>query len=243
MDEARVKGIEIRDLISNWGLFKGNKISENHYRLWLEQFDDVFQQRLIYKLSSNLKFYDEVEIQSKLSNLFRKIQKANKKRIGTKTIYTDEKTTGRKLMNRKRNNYLVSYVDGPGKSGAYYAKKFADNNNINSHNVTTPDSLFKKLGQSDNIDSIVFVDDFIGTGDSISSNLSKFLKSNSDYLMKFEKLSIDIAIIVGFSDTKHKIESSLSKYFENVSIHIEDILNESDKAFSEQSRMLSLIHI
>lgn len=239
-EEARVKAIEIRDLVNSWGNYKGKKVNENDFRRWLEQFDDHFQQRFIFKLTSNLKFYDEVEVQSKLTSLFRKIQKKNKNLKGTKTIYTGEKTTGRSLQRLKRNNFLVSYVDGIGKSGAYYAKKFADENNINSRYVMEPSKVFSKLSQLKNgIDSIIFVDDFIGTGNSINTNLTKFLNDNIDFLHNFPDLTIHIAIIVGYSDSKYRIESSLSNVFSNLYIHIEDILNDSDMTFSDQSRIFA----
>ena len=234
-EEARVKTAEIKKLLVNWGPYKGKSISIEEFRAWNNQFETVFHQRMAFTLADNIKLYTNVEIDSILSSLYKKISASIRQRIGKRIIYAGTKT-GKQLKKEKRKNLVVSYLDGPGKSGAEYAKKFADCNNILSKMVVEQKEVHTLLLDEDNkIDALIFIDDFIGTGKSLVSNFKSFYKNN-EVIFQDQNLLVHIATIAGFHDSKAYVESQLTELYSSVWVHTEDLLGEADKIFSDKSK-------
>lgn len=225
-EQLRVKHEEINLVAKSWSVYKGKEITTDIIREWLEQFDGLENQRHMFKILENLKFYTNNEIREKMEDLFREVRKEIRK---------EEKERFIKENQKKRDDILVSYLDqNPAKSGAEYAKVFVEANNIYKDNSTVISKLEKKLKENKNLNALVFIDDFIGSGNSIIENL-KELDLNYKDIITERKLIVIIGVITGYLDGKNSIE----KYAENlnfpVRIKIIDPLDKSNRCFDNDS--------
>lgn len=220
-EEAYVKSDEIIEMISNWGFYQGRRVTEDKVRAWLEQFGDYFNQRLMFKILQGLKFYSEDLIRSKMKEAHGIVKRGLIRRI----------ESGK----RKRDDIIISYIDSPGKSGGgRYAKLYADENGIYYENVVERSKLGDVIHGNPNIQAIVFIDDFIGTGSSVQGYFEK-LVTEYEKVLKESDLKIFFIAITGFQEGQKKIEELLEKYKLPVEIHICDPLDDSAKCFSDSS--------
>jgi hypothetical protein len=220
-EDNRIKSQEIVDLVDSWSVYKGIKITEDRVRIWLEQFGDNFNQRLIFDLIKGLKFYSNSIIRTKMREIYG---------IITRNITIN-------FSGRKVNNILISYIDGPGKSGAAYAKLFADENKIYSDYVIAKNSILEKITNSQNCDALIFVDDFIGTGDSASNYFNKI---NEEIWKTVRKKNIGVFFltICGFQEGKNNLYKLISSNKLPIEIYICDEFDETQKVFSDCSKLI-----
>ena len=115
-EEDFVKSKELSELTKSWGTYKGDKVNEDSVRSWMSQFGDNSNQRLAFNILKGLKFYNYSFIRESLEASFNIIQKGIKSQI--------------KRGDKTRKDIIVSYLDEPAKSGAHYAKLFADENKV-----------------------------------------------------------------------------------------------------------------
>ena len=231
-EEASVKSDEIKSVLKNLKSYKGGAISIEDVRKWLDQFDDVFDQRLMFKLLENFKLYNELEIREKLSNLFTMIRRDLNKKGNVRVLDPKKK---------KRDDILVTYLDkSPAKGATYFAKIFADENNIYAENVCSPEFIEKKIIEKNTINCIVIIDDIIGTGNTIISNTKEYFDSTLVDIIKERNIPIYISVITGFLPSKEKIETEISLFIESdLNIFIADVLSSQDKCFSLQAQIFA----
>ena len=225
-EQITIKSDEINLLSKSWQSYKGKEISTDIIREWLEQFESIEDQRCIFKLLENTKLYTNNEVREKMEDLFRlvknEIKSADKARLIEK---------GR----LKRDDILVSYLDqNPVKSGAEYAKIFVEANNIYKDNSTNPDKLEKKLVEFSNINALVFIDDFIGTGNSIIENIEPIILNHKERIEE-KNIIVIIGVITGFQEAKHKVEVFAKKNNMRIKLFLLDPLDESNKCFNVNS--------
>jgi len=221
-EEAFITSEEISKVVQKWGHFKGQKKSEDSVRMWLNQFGNNVNQRLMFKILSNIHFYSASRIRAKLMEGHGIISRGLTQKIG--------------LKKRKRNDILVSYLDSPGKSGGgIYAKLYADENNIYVKNVIEKNRIEDFIHKHEGLKALVFIDDFIGTGESIMAGFSE-LNELCGNILKEINLKIYFIAICGFQEKKIKIEKLLDEIGLLANLHICDPLDEGDKCFSESSR-------
>ncbi len=222
----KVSSKEINLLSQSWPNYRGNKVTNEDVRSWLEQFGGFEEQRCIFGLLSNLKIYNTSEIREKMEELFHEVRKEIAK--NQKIVYLEQG----KL---KRDDIIVSYLDkNPVKSGAEYAKIFVEVNNIYKDNSTNPDRINKKLLDLKNINALVFIDDFIGSGNSIIENLKPILNENRE-ILKEKNIIIIIGVITGFEDAKHRILKFVKTENILLEVRLLDPLSNSDKCFDDNS--------
>lgn len=224
--EYHVKSSEITNLISSWGSYNGIRINEENLRTWLQQFGDVKNQRVMFSLLKQLKFYSADTIRIKMKEAYGIIERSIQKKIR----YFEPN------FNSDINSHiLVSYLDKIGKSGAYYAKLFADENHIHHESVIEKNLIQNRIMKNSNIKSLVFIDDFIGTGFSAMEFLSDLLHDEvlTSYL-KEKDIDINFVSVSGFSQGKEYIKNNV-KFGIKLDINICDPLSESDRIFSESS--------
>lgn len=231
-EEARVKTEDIGNVLKNLKSYKGNIITISDIRKWLDQFDDVFDQRLMFKLLENFKLYNELEIREKLSNLFTMIRR-DLNRKGNIRILDPKK--------KKRDDMLVTYLDkSPAKGATYFAKIFADENNVYAENVCSPEFIEKRIVEKSTINCIVIIDDIIGSGNTIITNMKEYFDNSLLEIIKERNIPIYISVITGFLSSKEKIEAELSLFIESdFDIFIVDVLDFQDKCFSLQAQIFA----
>jgi hypothetical protein len=83
----------------------------------------------------------------------------------------------------RRRDVIITYVDGEGKSGYSYAPIFAEANRIAGDCIFPPGEfaarMAKHLKSGGSVEAIVIVDDLVGTGRSLLTNIAKFFDLNS----------------------------------------------------------------
>jgi len=242
-EKARIQEEELINLVNRWGIYKGREITTDKIRSWLNQFGSNKEQRLVFKILENLKFYSQSLIRQKMSEakeiVFRKLVR-----------YKKEKQ-------KKIGNILVSYLDRAGKSGSYLARLFVEENDIYKDNLISREKIKDKLmeiSNDNNAYALVIVDDFIGTGNALCEYLEELNNECGEILRdliskdvevteaeKVKKLQLHCIAVCGFTDAKSKIENKLNEIGIPASINICDPLNDEDKIFNEKSRIFNNI--
>ena len=235
-EQARVTSEEIRQLVGKWGVYKGREITDNLVRMWLNQFEDNKKQRLMFKILQNIKFYTSSNVRAKLKEAHDIVKRG--------LIW---KIKGRQ---KKRSDILISYLDQPGKSGALLVKIYRDENLIYYENVIEKYNITKELVKKSKRESpfaLVFIDDFIGTGNSACDYFKEIVKEHGKILKRLSqepsesenvpKLKIYFITICGFQKAQAKIEKVLNELGILAEVHVCDPLTEADKAFSSKSKI------
>lgn len=227
-DEMRVTSQEILEVTNKWRTYQGSEITSEKVLVWLNQFESAYSQRLMFKILQNLKFYNEILIREKMETLFVEVQKKLRQKNIDRIM---------EIGKIKRSDIMVSYMDkSPSKSGPEYAKKFVEVNNIYYENAVEPNRLVEKI--TENVKVLVFIDDFIGTGQTLIENIDPLLTE-----LKSKNLLDDLVIVVGyitgFQNSSTSAETKLFKKGFDVSVRILDPLNNSNKAFDEDSNIFT----
>ncbi len=225
-EEAYVRPEEIIKLVSTWELYlyRGQAITDDKVRAWLNQFGENSKQRLMFKILQKVRFYQEHPIKIKMKQCERVVnQGLVRKYVGKQ---------------KKRSDILISYLDSPGKSGSSYAKIYADVNEIFYKNVIERGCICKEITERKEIQALVFIDDFIGTGNSACEYFEELANECAD-ILKERDLKIFFLVVCGFREAQELVEEKLIELNLDVKIHICDPLDESAKVFSEKSTIFS----
>lgn len=218
-DEIRVKPSEVRDLVAKWGIYKGQAMTEDRVRAWLEQFGaDFRKQRLMFRLLTGLRFYNSALIRAKMREAHSRL-----------TAGINWSTEG-----KKRADILVSYIDAPGKSGSFYAKLYADENEIYYKEIVEQHEIENRL-ISGKYSILLFVDDMFGTGLTAQTGVKTLLEPMAE-VIRSKNIRVCFSSICAFRDAKIRIESSLNQITENSKVYISELLTDSDRAFHESSK-------
>ena len=106
----------------------------------------------MFKLLMKLKYFDEDQIRQRLATL--------------------QQIVGRDVAFRyagkvpRLHDIIVTYLDGPGKSGFQYAKLYGEENKIFFENIQEPPRALKSARNDVGVKALIFIDDFLGTGQS-----------------------------------------------------------------------------
>jgi len=221
-EEDFVQSKELSELINKWGTYKGDKVNEDSVRSWLSQFGDNTNQRLAFNILKGLRFYNYSFIRESLEASFNIAQKGIKSQI--------------KKGDKTRKDIIVSYLDEPAKSGAHYAKLFADENKVFHKNVVTKENILSSLEiNKDKTGALIFIDDFIGTGKSITTFLNELLEdANLVNYINHNNIIVYIIAVSGYASAKDSLLKKIKK-INDFNIHICDVLDESNRAFSENN--------
>ena len=219
-EELRVGSEEISSLVEGWPHYRGKKITSDDARRWLQQFDGPRRQRAMFQLLQRVQFYSQSLVREKLSEAFDIVRR------GLRTEITGA---------RVRRDIIVTHVGGAAKSGAAYARLFAQENSIALPNVVATGEVSRRGRQLKELRSIVIVDDFIGTGKSAAAELREFLTELDDELDS----PVHYVCLAGFASGIERIISDLREAgFEqgdHYLISVCDILGDEDRAFADAS--------
>ena len=219
-DDAYISSTEIVDVVSTWDLYQGREITAETVRAWIGQVDSNVQKRILFKALQNVRYVRDPEIREKF------VQAHNRIRNKLPTFVKHSRA-------QRRDDIFVSYLDGPGKSGAHYASLYANANEILSSNVVDPDGLERALSNVDSSRKIGFVvvDDLVGTGNNLADNLSRlsdlFQQSNIG-------LEIPLSIVTLCSTVvgERRVRSYLEE-FPNADLEVCETLENRHYAFPD----------
>jgi hypothetical protein len=224
--QAKIKSKEVVSLVDEKAIvYRGEKISEDSIRNWLEQFGDNVAQRHAFTILKSIKYYSDFQIKNKMQDIFGYI---NMKFQPAKYMLS---RTG------KREDILVSYIDKINNHGATYAKFFTDENQILHNNLVRKANILNTIENKD-ISTLVFIDDFIGSGDSLIKYIDKLYDEHEKIFYK--DVNIIIGIIAGFTSSKERIITHCkSRDISNINIYICDPLMSMDRCFNDESRVFA----
>jgi len=219
-EKVYVTDKEIAGLIKNWGLYKNSEITIPYVRIWLEQFEDNFERRIMFKLLQNITFYSEKQIREKLTVIHSFVR-----RNMLFSIKEGEKSI---------REILLSSFGHPAKSGSSLARMYAAENKVISTNVALLNDIPKTLEKNERISTLVFIDDIIASGGSIIEGL-KNLSNNCGEAISAKNLKVVVATVCGLESGKKAIEKEAIQLPFNVEVYICDPLNDSNRCFTEES--------
>jgi hypothetical protein len=218
-EAAYVRDDEIRTIVDAWKVYKGRRIAIEDVRRWLGQLGSNVEQRLMFKLLAKLRFFSEDQIRQRLATLQQMISRDVAFRYEGKVP--------------RLRDIIISYLDSPGKSGFQYAKLYGEENKIYYENIQEPARALKSARGDNTVKALVFIDDFLGTGQSAIS----YLLGMRDELLELEKtraIPVFLCVVAGFQEAANAIEQELGQKNMRLSVRIAEPLNDTDKAFSNQ---------
>jgi hypothetical protein len=221
-EDQKIRPEEINSLIEKNIYYKGNMLSEERIKAWLNQFVDYPNQRLAFKLLQNIRYYGNSAIRLKLHEAH--------------AIVTRGILTKLEQGKRKRGDILVSYHDHIAKSGCTYANLYADENGIYIENIIEKGKIGEKIEnfKKNDIQALVFIDDFIGTGNSAKEYLSEIYNTHR-ISIETSKIKVFFIAIAGYVVGKENIDREMEKIGFDIKIHICDPLTDVDQAFNPMS--------
>lgn len=224
-DQAYVHDEEIDKLLELWPDYRGIKLSSHIIRGWLSQVPSHIHQRLLFKLLLQIKFYKTSEIRISLKSLHDKVRR--------KLSVIVQKSKA-----QRRKDVWVTYIDGAGKSGAQFAALYAEENLISTTCVKEISDiagiLKRKEGFPEGISTILIVDDFIGSGNTLSGNIRKFYESYNEAIMA-SKINVLLGVVCATSEGEDKVRETLVKLDENADLIVCDSIPSNHFAFGENN--------
>jgi len=218
-ERAYVTSAEISDVLRKWGHYQGRLISEDDVRMWLQQFGKNPAQRRAFRVLEQLTFYSD--------QVLRQRMRAAHLNVIRGLTWTIEE--GR----RKRSDILISYVDGGTKNGLHHAKLYADENGILAANVVERTKIRSVLNDG-RFQALVFVDDFLGTGDSAREHFGA-LASDLRVVLATRPIRLFYVAVAGFPAAKTALEQALAALELPVIVYLCDLLGPEARCFGETS--------
>ena len=194
-DEAFVRDDEIDAVISSWSGYQGVQVTLQTVRSWLCQIDGNLHQRILFKLLQNLRFFGEAEVRTMLSDVHERLKSSLPEYVV-------------RAKSQRRKDLWVTYLDGPGKSGSNIARLYADANLISTTCVKEMAEVDREFssenGAPDDVKTLLVVDDFVGSGDSLSVAIGEFYERNGREMIK-KDIQVVIVAVCATSDGEERI--------------------------------------
>ena len=227
-EEAYVQAHELVTLTSTWDPYRGRRIGPEDVRAWLEQVGMKRDQRLLLKILQAIRFVSEVEIRKMLKLAYSML-----------TSHVKPFVKGKRAD--RRSDILVVYVDGEGKSGQQYASKFAEENQISSWCVMNSDNFVEKAALFENrmgvtIDAVVVIDDIIGTGNSLSTNLQAFANAASAF-MNDRSAMLAVIVLLATSKGEQRVRKVMKEFSFPTDLRICESIENRHFAFGNESKV------
>ena len=215
-----IESAEILRLVDDWPTYCGRKVGTDEVRAWIDQVPSKRDQRILFQLLTRLRIYSEPAVREKLKGLHDILRKSLPVPI-------------RKRLNERRVDILVTYVDGPAKSGASYAALYAEENGILASLVVAPESLLTKyneqLASNKEVNAIVVVDDIAATGGTLAELLSHFV---SEHRQIFEATKLRAFALLATPEAQTMILDKLKGFCDlDIDFRAAEMLSASDRAF------------
>tara|TARA_R110001583_G_scaffold174078_1_gene328384 strand:+ start:935 stop:4006 length:3072 start_codon:yes stop_codon:yes gene_type:complete len=226
-DDAYVKDAEISRLLERWPTYRGVQVTVHLVRDWLSQIESHINQRLLFKLLENMRFFGESEV--------REILKVAHERERAKF-----KVVVRTSKVQRRKDVWITYVDGPGKSGAQFSSYYAEENLISTTCIKEISEIDSSIGKgklgSGDVSNIIIIDDFIGTGASLSAGLLEFYRKNGEGI-KRANVNVMVVVVCATKIGEDDVRKTLASLDENSDLVVCESLAQRHFAFDESAQI------
>jgi len=216
-EALRVSPAEIAKVCNKW-IYRWRAIEAENVRDWLSQFGSPRDQRLMFTLLKHIRYYSGAVCCVKLQDAYKAL--------------AHRYVSFREAGTLKRGDILVSYLDGPGKSGSQLAKTFANENKIYAGSVVEQSKLLDRIQTEEGLQAVVCVDDFLGTGRTAIGGLRKIWKEVGA-AVEDRKIGFHFIALAGFASAVSALEDAAGSLSSRIVVSVCDHLTEQDRAFSE----------
>ncbi|RWJ05665.1 ATP-binding protein [Mesorhizobium sp.] len=222
-DAARVLSEELVALTTKWPTYRGRHVGPEEVRAWLNQRPGNRDQRALFTILKKTRFLSEADV-------LERIRSARLVVLGFVEAAVRRKTTDR------RNDIVITYVDGEGKSGQRYASLYAEENLIATTAIMPPSSFqeaYRRHVEQHGIPKVVVVvDDMVGTGQSLAANMKKFHDENLALLTAGNPLVLAFALLSTAEGQQAMLQGLSELEYPRIDFRAGEILGGSDYLFS-----------
>ncbi len=192
----------------------------DNVRSWIQQVDNLKDQRILFELLKRVRFFSEVEVRDRMKTAHALIRPSLPEFII-------------RHRNERRADLLITYVDGAGKSGAHYASLYAEVNGIDANNVIPPNGFRESFDEycrrRGTPSALIIVDDIAATGGTLSNKLAEFLTYYGDL---FKDIKIRAITLTATAEAQELINRRLEGFRElDVDLRTCETLSPSTYAF------------
>ena len=232
---ARVEADEIVSLTSGWPPYRGTPVGPERVRVWLSQRESNRDQRLLFTL---LKSVRVVSLEENLQRL-RSAGNVIRETLGVPT---------RKKLSDRRDDVVVTYVDGEGKSGLRYASDFAEENTISRHAILPPSAFeeaFSKFmltyRKGESPKAIVIIDDVVATGKSLAKNVTRFVEERAG-LLAHSRPKILVYFLFATEQGMDRVRTAISALaYDDIDFRAGEMLAEDAFAFAGETGVFGTV--
>ena len=222
-EEERVKDEEIMSLCEKISHFRyqGSPTLLPSVRRWLNQFDTSYDQRLMFKFLSGVRYYDEILMRIKMREMMSIVERNMEAEL----------LIGREVRHR---GTLVSTLDSSISKGGYtYCRLFTDEHNILATNAMPLGVQMEQAFEDRRTQHLLLIDDFAGSGATLVKGLDRALP----YLRLANEKGIPITLcaVVGFAHARTYVEEYIAQQELEVEVHFCDTLGSEHQVFSDDS--------
>ena len=220
-DAAYVETAEIATVTENWYLYQGRQITTEDVRSWLQQVETNVEQLALFSLLQNLRFYGDAEVREFFGAAHSRVRQKLPPFV-------------RKSLAQRRDDIVVSYAGGPGKSGAHYAALYANTAEIISRNVIEPSKICRFMSSlSDNKKTcLVIVDDIIGTGHNLVDQLSELSEPFAEAKIG-TVVSLAIVVLCATVEGENRVRKHIAERWPNADLEICESIGKDHYAFAD----------
>ena len=221
-DRYRVTDDEVFNLCSKVSE-AGRNVELQSVRKWLSRFGKTRDQRLMFDLLQGLNIYGRDLMREKMREAFG-------------IVMREMPTSGSVGGYPSHGGMLISCLDeSPAKGGVSMCRLFAGENGLSEDSFVYVSDLESAVIRRRKVKRLVLIDDFVGTGESLTKGLS----ANVETLRKANLKGVRIIVIAvaGFTGAHSQVNDFIKSEELDAVVHFCDLLGEEYRVFSDRSRV------
>lgn len=215
-DEARVLSDELVTLTRRWPTYRGRHVGPEEVRAWLNQLPSIRDQRSLFTILKATRFFSEEDV-------LERIRSARLVVLGLTDVAVRRKTSER------RNDIVITYVDGEGKSGQRYASLYAEENLVATAAILPPSTFSeayrRHVAQHSVPKVIVIVDDLVGTGRSLAANMKRFHDANLALLTADRPVVLAFALLTTLEGQQFMLQELSKLEYDRIDFRAGEVLD------------------
>ena len=195
-------------------------------RAWLDQVDLNRKKRLLFTVLTHLHFFDEQKVRTSL-------------RTAHGLVLPELPRFVQRKRSQRRLDVVVTYVDGEGKSGQYYAAKYAEENKIGTQSIISPINFGARVREYEEefgkVAAIVIVDDIVATGRSWAKSFIEFT-NQFERTLRAMNVPINLIALTATAEGERYVRSVIEKVeWLDVDLRVCELLTTDDFAFNDDN--------